>query len=65
MSATLTLSSPPGGTGGVLKTGASAKGSNHSEVSVNIEAAAPDKIGISIKGLPVASETYFAGTEEV
>lgn len=52
VSATSTFSSPPVGTGGVSKVGASAKGLNHSEMSLKAKMAAPDKIGISIKGAP-------------
>lgn len=48
VSATSTLSSPPVGTGGVSVEGASAKGLNHSEVSVGMCMAAPDKIGITM-----------------
>lgn len=59
VSATLALSLPPGGTGGVLCTGASAKGLNHSEVSVEADIAAPDKIGMSMNGMPNAAVTYF------
>lgn len=59
VSATSALSSPPGGTGGVLKSGASTKGLNHSEMSVDADIAAPDKIGISINGMPLAAVAYF------
>lgn len=52
--ATLTFPSPPGGTGVVLRVGASAKGSNHSEVSIYAKIPAPDKIGMPMKGKPVA-----------
>lgn len=58
VSATSAFSIPPGGTGGVLWNGTSTKGSNHTDVPVKAGIAAPDKIGISIYGEPVAVVAY-------